>query len=44
MQSPGNTSVSPQLSARRGREAVGFYKAAFGAVEIYRVAGTDDQS
>jgi PhnB protein len=27
---------------RRGREAVEFYKAAFGAVEIYRVAGTDE--
>ena len=27
---------------RRGREAVEFYKAAFGAVEIYRVGGTDD--
>ena len=27
---------------RRGREAVGFYEAAFGAVEIYRVGGTDE--
>ena len=27
---------------RRGREAVEFYKAAFGAVEVYRVGGTDD--
>jgi len=34
--------VSPQLSVRRGREAVEFYKAAFGAVEVYRVAGTDE--
>jgi len=33
-------SVSPQLSVRRGREAVEFYKAAFGAEEIYRVGGT----
>lgn len=33
--------VSPQLSVRRGREAVDFYKAAFGAAEIYRVGGTD---
>jgi len=32
--------VSPELSVRRGREAVEFYKAAFGAVEIYRVGGT----
>jgi PhnB protein len=34
-------SVSPELSVRRGREAVEFYKAAFGAREIYRVGGTD---
>jgi PhnB protein len=32
--------VAPQLSVRRGREAVEFYKAAFGADEIYRVGGT----
>ena len=31
-----------QLSVRRGREAVEFYKEAFGAVEVYRVGGTDD--
>src|SRR5207247_5039222 len=36
------TSVSPELSVRRGREAVEFYKAAFGAVEIYRMGGTDE--
>ena len=35
-------SVSPQLSVRRGRAAVEFYKAAFGADEVYRVGGTDD--
>jgi PhnB protein len=34
--------VSPQLSVRNGREAVEFYKRAFGAVEVYRVAGTDE--
>ncbi len=34
--------VMPQLSVRHGREAVGFYKAAFGAVEEYRVGGTDE--
>ena len=28
---------------RRGREAVEFYKDAFGAVEVYRVGGTDQQ-
>ena len=37
---PG-ASVVPQLSVRRGREAVEFYKRAFGAVEVYRVGGTD---
>ncbi|HEX6619974.1 MAG TPA: hypothetical protein VF024_09970, partial [Solirubrobacteraceae bacterium] len=35
--------ISPQLAVRRGREAVEFYKAAFGAVEVHRVGGTDEQ-
>lgn len=34
--------VQCQLSVRRGREAVEFYRAAFGAVELYRFGGTDD--
>jgi PhnB protein len=34
--------VIPELSVRRGREAVEFYKAAFGAVEVYRVGGTEE--
>jgi PhnB protein len=34
-------SVSPQLSVRRGRDAIEFYEAAFGAEEVYRVGGTD---
>ena len=34
--------VSPQLAVRRGGEAIEFYKAAFGAVELYRVGGTDE--
>jgi PhnB protein len=33
------TQVLAQLSVRRGREAVEFYKDAFGAVEVYRVGG-----
>ena len=33
--------ISPELSVRRGRAAVEFYKAAFGAVAIYRVGGTE---
>jgi PhnB protein len=35
------SALMPQLSVRGGREAVDFYKCAFGAVEIYRVGGTD---
>jgi PhnB protein len=34
--------VVPQLSVRRGRAAIDFYKAAFGAVVVYQVGGTDD--
>jgi PhnB protein len=34
--------IVPELSVRGGRAAVEFYKAAFGAVEVYRVGGTDD--
>jgi PhnB protein len=36
------TGVSAELSVRRGREAVAFYEAAFGATEVYRVGGTDE--
>lgn len=36
------TRILPQLSVRRGRAAIEFYKAAFGAVEDYRVGGTDE--
>ena len=35
------TGIVPELSVRRGRAAVEFYKTAFGAVEVYRVNGTD---
>lgn len=31
------TSISPFLSVRRGQEAVEFYKAAFGATELFRI-------
>ncbi len=34
--------VLAQLSVRRGQQAVEFYKAAFGAVEDYRVGGSDE--
>jgi PhnB protein len=35
-------SVQAQLSVRNGRAAVDFYRAAFGAVQVYRFGGTDD--
>src|SRR5450755_71576 len=34
--------VQAQLSVRHGRAAVEFYQRAFGAVEQYRVGGTDE--
>jgi len=34
--------IQVQLSVRNGRAAVDFYKAALGAVEVYRFGGTDD--
>lgn len=34
--------ILPQLAVRRGRAAIEFYKAAFGAVEDHRVGGTDE--
>lgn len=39
---PAQVSIQPELSVRRGREAVEFYREAFGAKEIYRVGGTED--
>jgi PhnB protein len=41
-QNLGGVSIVPELSVRRGREAVEFYERAFGAVEVYRVGGTDE--
>jgi PhnB protein len=35
-------SIMAQLSVRRGREAVEFYRQAFGAVEDYRVGGNHE--
>jgi len=34
--------VQVQLYVRRGREAIEFHKAAFGAEELYFFGGTDD--
>jgi PhnB protein len=39
--SDAEMSILPQLSVRGGRAAIEFYKMAFGAVEDYRVGGTD---
>lgn len=35
--------IIPQLSVRRGREAIAFYGAAFGAEVEFQVGGTDDE-
>ena len=40
--SAGDVRIVPELSVRNGVEAVEFYARAFGAVEVYRVGGTDD--
>ena len=34
--------IVPELAVRRGRAAIAFYEAAFGAVVEYRVGGTDE--
>src|SRR6058998_3677657 len=34
-------SVAPMLSVRQGARAVEFYKAAFGAIEVYRIEAPD---
>jgi len=39
---PDDVRIVPELSVRRGRAAIEFYKVAFGAIEVYRVGGTDD--
>src|SRR5689334_6992189 len=35
------TSIAPMLSVRRGRSAVEFYKAAFGAEELFKIEAPD---
>jgi PhnB protein len=37
------TSLAPWLSVRRGAAAIQFYKAAFGAVEVYHLEDPDGQ-
>jgi PhnB protein len=34
--------IVPELSVRDGRNAVEFYEEAFGATEVYRVGGTEE--
>ena len=36
------TSIQPELWVETPREAVAFYEAAFGAVQVHRVGGTDE--
>ena len=36
-----HTSLAPMLSVRRGAEAVAFYKAAFGATELFLIEAPD---
>ena len=37
----GKTSIAPMLSVRNGAKAIDFYKAAFGAMELFRVEAPD---
>jgi PhnB protein len=39
---PRQPNVQAQLSVRNGRAAIEFYRAAFGAVEVYRFGGTHE--
>jgi PhnB protein len=38
---PQTTSIAPMLSVRQGAKAVDFYKAAFGADELFRIDAPD---
>ena len=38
---PRRPTVAPMLSVRRGAQAVDFYKAAFGATELFRIESPD---
>ena len=37
----GAYSLAPMLSVRNGARAVGFYKSAFGAVEVFKIESPD---
>ena len=38
-----NVTIAPMLSVRRGAQAIAFYKAAFGARELYRIESPDGE-
>jgi PhnB protein len=38
---PAKTTIAPMLSVRNGAKAVDFYKAAFGAAELFRIEAPD---
>jgi PhnB protein len=40
---PPTRSIAPLLSVRNGSRAVGFYKSAFGAVELFRIDSPDGE-
>src|SRR6476469_2707615 len=39
--SPDTCTIAPMLSVRRGAQAVEFYKAAFGGIEVCRIESPD---
>src|SRR3954447_6000516 len=41
MSSPSRPNLAPMLSVRRGSQAVEFYKAAFGATELFKIESPD---
>jgi PhnB protein len=44
LETGGAARIAPQLSVRRGREAVAFYQQAFGATIVHQVGGTEEHS
>ena len=40
-QDPIRSSIAPWLTVRNSEEAIGFYKSAFNAIEVYRLDGQD---
>lgn len=42
MSEAAKTSISPMLSVRRGVKAIDFYRAAFGATELFRIGDEEN--